>query len=77
MTITQFLTARLDEREKRYSVGEFENVDSVRGPDWGVRTCPICHEHGWEGSPDVTEEAAYKHLPVSYTHLTLPTILLV
>jgi len=61
-TITQFLEERLAEREERYKVGEFENVDSVRGPDWGVRTCPICHEHGWEGSPDVTEEAAYKHL---------------
>lgn len=62
MTEIEFLKARLREQESRFDVGDFEEVDSARGPGWGKRYCPICGEHGWEGHESVTEDAMYEHL---------------
>ena len=47
--------------------------------DEGAERCPLCGTPAWK--PDETEPRYFPtkpaEVPVSYTHLTLPTILLV
>lgn len=62
-TITEFLTARLDEREQAYQVPDFVELDSSRGPGWGNRgACTICGAYQFDGTEPVTEEAYVEHL---------------
>lgn len=63
MTLTEFLNARYDERERMYEVPEFQEVESARGPGWGNRgDCDICWASQYDGTESVTEEAYIEHL---------------
>lgn len=61
--IVEFLRARLDSIERNYEdAPEFiEDVDSVRGPGWGRRDCPICDYETGGGTETVTEDEWYEH----------------
>lgn len=63
MTLTEFLTARIDEDERRLDAPAFMEADSVRGPGWGDRgDCPICDKYQFEGTESATEDAWYEHV---------------
>lgn len=63
MTITEFLLARIEEREIGLQIPSFYEVESVRGPGWGNRgSCWICDATQFDGTEDVTEDAYAEHL---------------